>query len=54
MVRSTIWRNARPWAAASVLLWSFWGAAVLAQEQDQGGVLRASVNLVMVDATVKT
>jgi Ca-activated chloride channel family protein len=39
---------------ASGLVWSFRGAAVLAQEQDQAGVLRASVNLVMVDATVKT
>src|SRR5258707_5359880 len=49
-----ICRNARLWSVVSVLLWTFLGAAVLAQKQDQGGVLRASVNLVMVDATVKT
>src|SRR5258707_9940556 len=49
-----ICRNARLWSVVSVLLWTFLGAAVLAQKQDQGGVLRASVNLVMVDATLKT
>jgi VWFA-related protein len=38
----------------SILVWFFWGVALLAQDQEQGGVLRASVNLVMVDATVKT
>ncbi len=40
----------------SVLVGCGWGAPAMAQsqDQDQGGVLRASVNLVMVDATVKT
>jgi VWFA-related protein len=36
---------------------SYWqgaAGAAQAQEQEQGGVLRANVNLVMVDATVKT
>src|SRR6201993_5586084 len=47
-------RNARGRLVAGVLIWFLWGAAALAQDQDQGGVLRASVNLVMVDATVKT
>src|ERR1700745_1925164 len=47
-------RNARVRLVASVLIWFSWGATALAQDQDQGGVLRASVNLVMVDATVKT
>src|ERR1700752_1668699 len=45
-------RNARVRLVAGVLIWFLWGAAALAQ--DQGGVRRATVNLVMVDATVKT
>jgi VWFA-related protein len=53
-VTSIICRNARLWSVVSILVWFFWGVALLAQDQEQGGVLRASVNLVMVDATVKT
>jgi Ca-activated chloride channel family protein len=47
-------RIARIMSVLIVLAGCWPGAAALAQEQDQGGVLRASVNLVMVDATVKT
>jgi len=41
---------------ADIVVSCSWGAAAVAQsqEQDQGGVLRASVNLVMVDVTVKS
>ncbi len=51
---TTTWRNTWTMSVLIVLAGCWPGAAVLAQEQDQGGVLRASVNLVMVDATVKT
>src|ERR1700740_1276586 len=53
---SIILRNARLWTVVSVLAGCYCSAPALAQgqDQDQGGVLRASVNLVMVDATVKT
>src|SRR5260370_3550174 len=55
---SIIWRSARLSTVVSILVCFFWGAGAPAQEQDQGqdqgGVIRANVNLVMVDATVKT
>src|SRR6266403_3205440 len=54
MMMSTTWRKAWTMSVLIVLAGCWSGAAVLAQDQDQGGVIRASVNLVMVDATVKT
>src|SRR5260370_28118730 len=54
MTRTITLRNGWTFSVLIVLAGCWTGAAVLAQDQDQGGVLRASVNLVMVDATVKT
>jgi Ca-activated chloride channel family protein len=56
MMMSTTWRKA--WAMSVLIVlagcWPGHAARAQSQDQDQGGVLRASVNLVMVDATVKS
>src|SRR5271157_745075 len=50
---STFWRNTLRWPVPIVLVTLLCQIPVLAQDQDEN-VLRVDVNLVLVDATVKT
>lgn len=50
---STQWRNIRRLSVVMLFAALFWQSPVLAQNQEQG-VIRVDVNLVLVDATVKT
>jgi len=53
MVMSTFWRNTLRLSVLVVFVAFFSRIPALAQNQDEG-VLRVDVNLVMIDATVKT
>jgi Ca-activated chloride channel homolog len=50
---STFWRHTLRWSVLTVFVAFFTLVPVLAQDQDEG-VIRVDVNLVLVDATVKT